>query len=92
MSMGTVMGSMRRAPRSRSVSQPSSVVQMPPMPDDTTVPSRSPSTSGLPASAHASRAAMIAYCVEGSMRLISGRARTSAGSTLIVAANVTGIS
>ena len=79
MSMGTVMGRTRRAPFSASVSQASSVVQMPPMPDDTTAPSRSRSTSGEPASAQASRAAMIAYCADGSIRFISGRGRTSSG-------------
>ena len=90
MSMGTVIGRTRRAPFSLSVSQASRVVQMPPMPDETTAPSRSPSTSGEPASAHASRAAMIAYCADGSIRFSSGRARTSSGLTLMVAAKVTG--
>src|SRR5690606_31899225 len=90
-SMGTVMGSTRRAPRSRRVSQPSKVVQMPPMPEETTAPSRSPSTSGAPASCQASRAAIIAYCADGSIRLISGRVSTSSGLTLMVAAKVTGM-
>src|SRR5690606_9527270 len=92
MSIGTVMGSTRRAPFSRRVSQASRVVQMPPIPEETTTPSRSGSSSGAPASAQASRAAMIAYCAEGSMRLISGRGRTSSGLTLMVAAKLTGIS
>src|SRR5690606_16936702 len=92
MSIGTVMGSTRRAPFSRRVSHASSVVQMPPMPEDTTTPRRSGSSSGEPASAHASRAAITAYWAEGSMRLISGRAMTSSGLTLMVAAKVTGIS
>ena len=90
MSMGTVIGSMRRAPFSRSVSQPSSVVWMPPMPDETTAPRRSGSTSGAPASAHASRAATIAYCADGSIRLTSGTVSTSAAGTASVAAKVTG--
>src|SRR4051794_38244659 len=91
MSIGTVMGSTRRAfPCSRRPSQASRMVRIPPMPEDTTEPRRSPSTSGEPASAQASRAAMIAYCAEGSIRLSSGRGMTSAGSTLMVAANRTG--
>jgi hypothetical protein len=86
------MGSTRRPPFSRSVSHASSVVQMPPMPDDTTAPRRSPSTSGAPASAHASRVAISAYCADGSMRLISGRVSTWSGVTLIVAPKDTPIS
>src|SRR6478735_7733353 len=93
MSIGTVMGRTRRAlPLDSRDSHASRIVRMPPMPDETTEPSRSPSTSGEPASAHASRAAMIAYCADGSIRFSSGRARTSEGSTLMVAANWTGSS
>src|SRR6478609_10457920 len=91
MSIGTVIGSTRRALLWVSrASHASRIVRMPPMPEETTEPSRSPSTSGEPASAQASRAAMIAYCAEGSIFFSSGRARTSAGSTLMVAANSTG--
>ncbi len=92
MSMGTVMGRTRRAPFSRTTSQPSSRVHTPPIPDATTAPRRSPSISGEPASAHASRAATTAYCADGSMRLVSGRDRTSAAGTATVPANRTGIS
>src|SRR3954451_19818612 len=94
MSIGTVMGRTRRAPPSglvRSFSQASRIVWRPPMPEETTEPSRSPSTSGEPASAQASRAAMIAYCADGSIFFCSGRVRTSPGSTLMLAANSTGI-
>ena len=56
MSIGTVIGSTRRGPRSRRVSQASSRVQTPPMPVAQSTPRRSGSTSGEPASAQASRA------------------------------------
>jgi len=92
MSIGTLSGSTRRGPLSRTVSQAFSMVQTPPMPVDTTAPSRSPGTSGEPASFHASRVAMIAYCAVGSMRRISVRWSTSSGGTTSCPANVTGMS
>ena len=76
-SIGTVKGLTRRAPRSRTTSHWSSVVQMPPMPVPTTTPRRVGSTSGAPASAQASRAATIAYWPEGSSFFDSGRLRES---------------
>src|SRR5450759_1433493 len=91
-SIGTVIGSTRRAPLDFMTSHASSRVQIPPIPDATTVPSRSPSTSGEPASAQAWRAAIIAYCAEGSIRFISGRVSTSAEGTASWHANVTAIS
>src|SRR5659263_615798 len=91
-SIGTVIGSTRRAPLDFMTSHASSRVQIPPIPDATTVPSRSPSTSGEPASAQAWRAAIIAYCAEGSIRFISGRVSTSADGTASWPANVTAIS
>ncbi len=60
------------------------------MPDAMTTPMRSGSSSGAPASAHASRAAMIANWPDRSDRLISGRGRTSDGSTATGAAMCTG--
>src|SRR3954449_6509962 len=60
MSIGTVCGETRRAPRSRSTSYCASRVSTPPMPLATATASRSGSTvvvSPNPASAHASRAA-----------------------------------
>ncbi len=81
MSMGTVKGRTRAAPFSLIVSQAFSNVHTPPMPDETAAPRRSGSTSGEPASAHASRVATIAIWADGSMRLVSGRDRTSSGRT-----------
>src|SRR5690625_667743 len=92
MSIGTVSGITRRAPRSLTVSHASSRVHTPPIPDETTAPSRSPSTSGAPASAQASRVAMIAYCALGSILRVSVRARTSAAGTASWPAKSTGIS
>ena len=92
MSIGTVSGSTRRAPFSLTVSQAVRVVQMPPIPEPTTTPSRSPSTSGLPASAHASRAATMAYCAEGSRRRVSWRVSTASGETATWPAKLTGSS
>src|SRR6516165_5058184 len=63
---------------------------MPPMPLDTTTPSRSGSTSGLPASAHASRAATMASCSHRSSRRACTRSSTVAGSTAEGAAICTG--
>src|SRR5512132_1525660 len=60
------------------------------MPLDTTTPSRSGSTSGLPASAHASRAATIANCSHRSRRRACTRSSTVVGSTAAVAAICTG--
>ena len=54
-----------------------------------TTPRRSLSTSGVPASAHASRAAIMANCSERSRRRISTRSITSLGSTATRAANFT---
>ena len=65
------------------------MVVTPPIPEAITTPRRSLSTSGEPASAHASRAAIIANCSERSKRRISTGFITSAGSTAIVAANFT---
>src|SRR6188768_2158085 len=75
-SMGTVRGRTRLAPFSFTVSHAESIVHTPPTPQETTLPRRSGSTSGAPASAHASRAAMTANCAAGSMRLVSGREST----------------
>src|SRR5215472_13910925 len=63
---------------------------MPPMPLDTTTPSRSGSTCGLPASAHASRAATMASCSHRSSRRACTRSSTVAGSTAEGAAICTG--
>ena len=60
------------------------------MPEAITTPIRSGSTSGAPASAQASRAAMIANWPDRSDRLISGRGSTSDGSTATGAAMCTG--
>src|SRR6476661_5883758 len=62
------------------------------MPDPMAAPRRSGSTSGFPASAHASRAAMRAYWLDGSSRRVSTLVRTSPGGMAIVAAKVTGSS
>ncbi len=62
MIIGTVNGETRRAPRLFRMSYWSSTVISPPMPLDTTAPSRSGSISGSPASLHASRAAISANC------------------------------
>ena len=83
MSMGTVIGRTREAPFSRSVSQLLRRVHTPPIPEETATPRRSGSTSGDPASFHASRAAITAICAEGSMRFVSGRVNTSSGLTAI---------
>ena len=90
MSIGTVNGRARRAPRSRTVSQALSVVLRPPMPEENTAPSRSRSTPGLPASAHACSAAITAYWEEGSIRLTSRTGSTVAAGTARRAANPTG--
>src|SRR3954451_24204543 len=92
MSMGTVSGKMRRGPFSLRTSSAESRVQTPPIPEATTAPSRSDSTSGLPASAQASRAATIAIWPEGSRRRVSTRLRVSDVGTASCAAKVTGIS
>src|SRR6478736_7812212 len=62
------------------------------MPEPMAAPRRSGSISGEPASAHASRAAMRAYWLDGSRRRVSTLARTSPGGVAIVAAKVTGSS
>src|SRR2546429_2813315 len=61
-----------------------------PMPLETTTPSRSGATSGLRASAHASRAATIANCSHRSRRRACPRSVTVVGSTAAVAAICTG--
>ena len=71
MSMGTVIGRTRRGPRSRRVSNASRSVHTPPMPVDQSTARRSGSTSGEPASAHASRPAMSANWLDGSRRFVS---------------------
>src|SRR4051794_1905634 len=63
---------------------------MPPMPVAITTPSRSPSTSGVPASAHASRGATSGNGPVRSWRLISTRGRPSDGSPATGAAMCTG--
>ena len=77
MSMGTVSGMTRREPSSRSVSQALSRVQAPPIPVPQDTASRSGSTSGAPASCHASRAEIRAKRLLGSRRLASTRVRFS---------------
>src|SRR6516164_10679416 len=62
------------------------MVEIPPMPLDTTTPSRSGGTSGAPASAHASLAATIANCSHRSSRRAWTRSSTVAGSTAAGAA------
>src|SRR6516225_10079008 len=62
------------------------MVEIPPMPLDTTTPSRSGATSGAPASAHASLAATSANCSHRSSRRACTRSRTVAGSTAACAA------
>ena len=69
----------------------SSRVVTPPIPDATTTPKRSLSTSGEPASFQASRDAIKPNCSERSRRLISTRSICSLGSTATRAAKVTGI-
>ena len=54
---------------------------MPPIPLVTVTPSRSGSTSGMPASAHASRAATMANCSQRSIRRACTRPTISTGST-----------
>src|SRR5215471_337671 len=63
---------------------------IPPMPLDTTTPSRSGATSGWPASAQASRAATMASCSHRSSRRACTRSSTVAGSTAAGAAICTG--
>src|SRR5262245_36073169 len=60
------------------------------MPLDTTTPSRSGSTAGWPAWAHASRAATMANCSHRSRRRACTRSSTVVGSTAAVAAICTG--
>src|SRR6476469_1510074 len=62
------------------------------MPEPMAAPRRAGSISGEPASAHASRAAMRAYWLDGSRRRVSTLASTSPGFVAIVAAKVTGSS
>src|SRR5215207_1341411 len=60
------------------------------MPDAITTPLRSGSTSGAPACAQASRAAIRANCPDRSIRLVCGTGSTSEGSTATGAAMDTG--
>src|SRR3954451_2850578 len=92
MSIGMVCGETLRGPFSRRVSHWLSSVCAPPMPVATTTPRRSLSTSGAPASVHASRAAMSASCSARSRRRPSTRSSTSRGSTATCAAIRTGSS
>src|SRR5215467_2137441 len=62
------------------------MVEIPPMPLDTTTPRRSGGTSGAPASAHASLAATSANCSHRSSRRACTRSSTVAGSTAASAA------
>ena len=62
----------------------------PPMPLASTMPSRSGSTSGDPASAHASRAATMANCSQRSSRRACTRSSWVVGSTAAGAAICTG--
>ena len=91
MSIGTLIGMTRRGPFVLSTSHAASVVCSPPMPVAKSTPKRSGSTSGFPASAHASCAATSANCADGSRRLATGRSRTVSGRTVASAAKVTGI-
>ncbi len=63
---------------------------MPPMPLVTATPSRYGSTSGAPASAHASRAATSANCSHRSIFLACGLPMTATGSAAAGAAILTG--
>ncbi len=89
-SIGTVMGSTRRGPFSRSVSQASSSVHTPPMPVAKATANRSWSTSVMPESFQASRAAITANWLEGSSRLASTRVSTSEAGVDTRAAKWTG--
>jgi hypothetical protein len=87
-SIGTTCGDTFRGPASRRTSCWWSRVSTPPMPEPTETASRSWSTSGAPASAHASRAATSAICwVRSSLRAST---RPSGGSVASVAAMWTG--
>ncbi len=79
-SIGTVCGDTRRTPRVSRMSSCPSIVRAPPVPVPITTASRSGSTPGAPASAHASRAATSAICSQRSMRRACTRSRTSPGS------------
>src|SRR5580704_15536765 len=92
MSMGTVNGDSRDQPFSLSVSYAFRVDATPPMPLDTTTPSRSGSTSGEPACAHASLAATIANCSQRSSRRDCTRSMRVAGSAAAHAAILAGSS
>src|SRR3954471_1893483 len=65
-------------------------VTTPPIPEASTTPSRSGSTVGVPASAHASCAAISANCCERSKVRARTRSSTSLGSTATVAPMRTG--
>src|SRR5215471_1304789 len=86
MSMGTVNGESRCQPFSLRVSYADRVEATPPMPLDTTTPSRSGATSGLPAWLHASRAATRANCSQRSSRRACTRSMSAAGSAAAHAA------
>jgi len=89
-SIGTVYGERRDQPFSLSVSYPARIDPMPPIPLVTVTPSRSGSTVGEPASAHASRAATSASCSQRSIRRARTRSTISAGSAAAWAAIRTG--
>ena len=88
--MGTVCGLTSRAPLLFKVSYWSNIVITPPMPEAITTPKRSLSTSGEPASFHASRDAMMANCSDLSNLRISTRSICSLGSIATRAAKETG--
>ena len=90
MRAGTAVGATLRGPRSRSASQASMTESTGPMPGAMDTASRSPSTSGEPAWAQASREAMSASWLDLSSRRCSLGERTSAGSTARGAAMRTG--
>src|SRR5690349_22834170 len=90
MSIGTVCGDTRRGPLASRMSSWFSSVCAPPMPEPMLTARRSLSISGAPASAHASRAAMIAVISERSSRRAWTRSITSVGSTASCAAMRTG--
>ena len=91
-SMGTVIGRTRRGPRSFRVSNASRSVQTPPIPVENSTARRSGATSGLPASAQASRAEISANWLDGSRRFTSCGVSTSAEATAAWPAKVTGTS
>src|SRR5690606_18123333 len=90
MSIGTVNGETRFQPFSRKMSYWWRVVKMPPIPLDITTPRRNGSTSGEPASSHASRAVINANCWVRSRRRSRWRSSFSDGSSARRPAKCTG--